>query len=115
MDMPDNHHPSCSITLSVPPAEQWTLHHVLLDRIEREATAVEPTTVDPPPVEIFQAFETLDAGDTTFTIPQLDAMQTLLAEYHHATTWVLDRPQIEELLHRITTCLDQYPTALLAD
>jgi hypothetical protein len=101
-------HETRSVTLSLSPEERWTLHHVLLDRIEQEATAAEPTGVEPPPVEVFQAFETLDAGETSFTIAQLDAIQTVLAEYHRSTTWwELERARIEQLLHHVTDLLDQ--------
>lgn len=102
-----------SVTLSLPAEEQWTLHHVLLDRIEAEPTAPEPSTIDPPPVEVFQAFETLDAGETAFTLAELNGMQTVLAEYHHSSTWwELERAQIEQLLHRISTAIErrQFPS-----
>jgi len=79
---------------------------VLLHRIDRETTAEGPG-VDPPPLEIFQAFETLDAGHTTFSIGQLEAMQEVLAEYHHSTSWwESERSQLERLLYNIATGLD---------
>lgn len=111
--MPDHPHNLRSVTLSLPPAEHWTLHHVLLDRIEQEATAVDPMRVEPPSVEVFQAFETLDGGETSFTIAQLEAMQTVLAEYHHSTRWwELERARLEQLLHRITDCIEQHHAVL---
>lgn len=116
MNMPDNQQHPRSVTLSLPPAEHWTLHHVLLDRIEQEATAAEPVSVEPPPVAVFQAFETLDAGETSFTIAQLEAMQTVLAEYHHSTTWwELERARLEQLLHRVAACLEPHLPALPAE
>lgn len=114
MAMPDTPLPPCSITLSLRPEEHWTLHHVLLDRIEQETTVEEPADVNPPPVEVFQAFETLDAGETSFTIAQLKAMQTVLAEYHYSPTWwEIERSRIEQLLHRITEPIEQNQAALL--
>lgn len=114
--MPEQSAHSQSVTLSLPLEEQWTLHHVLLDRIEQERTATDPTTVDPPPVEVFQAFETLDTGHARFTIAQLDAIQTILAEYHHSPTWwELERPQLEELLYRVSSAIDGFEPALSAD
>lgn len=105
-DLPDR---SRSISLSLSREAQWTLHHVLLDRIDRAETADTPTSDDPPPVEVYQAFETLDAGSTCFTRPQLEAIQMVLGEYHHTSTWwELERAQIEDLLRRITARLDQY-------
>ena len=96
-------------TLSLPPKEHWTLHYVLLDRIDQETTVGDTAEVDPPPVEVFQAFETLDAGETSFTIAQLEAIQGVLAEYHHSPTWwEIERPQFEQLLSRITELIEQH-------
>ena len=98
-----------AITLSLPPEEQWTLHHVLLDRIDQETTVGDTTEVAPPPVEVFRAFETLDAGETSFTIAQLEAIQDVLAEYHHSPTWwEIERPQFEQLLHRTAQLIEQH-------
>lgn len=110
--MSDNSQHPRSVTLSLSLEEQWTLHHVLLDRIEQESTAENLANVDPPPIEVFQAFETLDAGKTSFTITQLKAIQTILAAYHHPPTWwEIERSQIEQLLHRVTEYLNQYQSA----
>jgi hypothetical protein len=49
--MPDRSQPP-AITLSLPPEEHWTLHHVLLDRIDQETTVGDTAGVDPPPVEV---------------------------------------------------------------
>jgi hypothetical protein len=104
------------MNLSLPPEAQWTLHHVLLDRIEQEATEASPTSVEVPPVEVFQAFERIDAGNTSFTVAQLEAIQTVLMEYHHASTWwELERAGIERLLHRVTRCLNQQQAPCSAD
>nr|WP_227354817.1 hypothetical protein [Haladaptatus salinisoli] len=80
---------------------------MLLHRIEREASADETATVEPPSLEIFHAFERLDAGTTQFTIAQFEAIQEVLAEYHHATTWwEIERSRLEHLLHRVATILE---------
>ncbi|WP_457852043.1 DUF7853 family protein [Halalkalicoccus salilacus] len=80
-------------------AEHWTLHHVLLHRIEREsATPGE----EPPPTTVYCAFEMLDAGETAFTDVEFEAIQSVLAEYHHSTDWwESERAQIESLLYQI--------------
>jgi hypothetical protein len=112
MDASDPPEQSLRLALSLPPEEQWTLHHVLLDRIERETTA-EQTNADSPPVEVFRAFERLDAGETSFTVAELEAIQAVLAEYHHATTWwELERARLERLLHRVTDLVAQRRTTL---
>lgn len=108
MAMPDSPHHARSIALQLPPGEQWTLHHVLLDRIERDATAADAPSAGPPPVEVVRAFETLDAGETRFTLAQLEAIQALLGAYHHAPSWELDRPRLEQLLRRVADALEQH-------
>ena len=105
-----------TVTLSLSPETAWTLHHMLLDRIEQEAAETTPASVEAPPIEVFQAFETLEAGNTNFTIAQLEAIQTVLMEYHHATTWwELERAQIEQLLQQVTSRLDQQRAPCSAD
>lgn len=113
--MPDTTDHSHSVTLALSPTEQWTLHHVLLDRIEQEATADESAAVDPPSVAVFQAFETLNAGETTFTIRQLTEIQPILAEYHHLPGWENDRSEFEQLLHRVTEHIDHHEAVQPAD
>lgn len=97
-----------STSLSPPLEEHWTLHHVLLDRIEQEQTAANATDVDSPPLELFQAFDTLDDGDLQFTDAQLEAMRDVLAEYQRSTDWwEVERSSIEQLLERITAALEE--------
>ena len=111
-DMPDRPQQPPSITLSLPPEEHWTLHHVLLDRIDQESTAEDTAKADPPSVEVYQAFERLDTGETTFTLAQLEAIQEVLAEYHHSPTWwEIERPQFEQLLHRVARLIEQHQAA----
>ncbi|MHC3439444.1 DUF7853 family protein [Natrialbaceae archaeon A-gly3] len=45
--------------------QQWVAHHVMLDRIELEAKA--PGETEPPPMEVFQVFEKLEAGEPRLT------------------------------------------------
>ena len=86
--------------LSLSWAEQWTLHHVLLHRIEREAA--EPES-EPPSVVVYRAFVAVDAGTTAFTEPELEAIQSVLAEYHYSTDWwEVERAQLETLLYEVT-------------
>ena len=106
MAMSDTPSHSESVTLALSTKEQWTLHHMLLDRIE--ATPAATTSVNPPPVAVYLTFETLDSGETTFTIAQLSAMQPILAEYHYSPEWETDRPELEALLQRITNHIDQH-------
>lgn len=106
--MPTHPTPPRSVALPLQREEHWTLHHVLLHRIEQETAAEDATAIDAPPVELVEAFETLDAGETRFTVAQLEAMQDVLAEYHHATTWwEIERPKLERLLHHVATSLEE--------
>ena len=104
--------PPPSVTLPLTPEQHWTLHHILLDRIDQESTDVTADAA-PPPLEVFQAFETLESGNARFTLAQLKAIRNVLAEYHHSPTWwEVERPQIEQLLHRITHHIEQLQPAL---
>lgn len=95
------------VTLSLTVEEEWTLHHVLLDRIDAESTPTDSPRGEPPSLEVFRAFERLDAGETTFTVAQLEAVRSVLAAYHHASTWwAVERSQIEQLLHRVSAPLE---------
>ena len=62
-------------------AEQWTLHHVLLHRIERESSN---QGEEPPPMTVFCAFETLDAGETAFTDVELEAIHPRCGPSRHS-------------------------------
>ena len=104
-----------SATLSLTPEQHWTLHHVLLDRIDEKSTTV-TTTADPPAVEVFHAFETLESGNIRFTLAQLKAIREVLSEYHHSPTWwEVERPQLEQLLHRVTHHTEQLEPVLYAE
>ncbi|MDG5761190.1 hypothetical protein QA600_17815 [Natronococcus sp. A-GB1] len=105
--MPSRSRPPRSTTLSLSHDEHWTLHHVLLHRIEQEETATDPTDVDSPPLELFQAFEAIDGGAVRFTDPQLEAIQTTLASYQRSTDWwELERGTLESLLEHVTNALE---------
>lgn len=95
------------VTLSLTAEEEWTLHHVLLDRIDAGSTPTGTPRGEPPSLEVLRAFERLDAGETTFTVVQLEAVRSVLAEYHHASTWwAVERSRIEQLLHRVSAPLE---------
>lgn len=99
------------IPLTLSPEEQWTLHHVLLHRIEEGAAEGGGSGADPPPMPVLRAFETIDRGDLRFSVAELGAVRNVLAEYHHSTMWEVERPEIERLLDRITTALDERRSA----
>ncbi len=106
-DMSSRPRPFRSTSLSLSLEERWTLHHVLLHRIEQEETATNATDVDSPPLELYQSFDTVDDGELRFTDAQLEAIQNVLAEYQRSTDWwELERSRIEHLLERVTTALE---------
>jgi|AntDeeMetagen285_2_1112576.scaffolds.fasta_scaffold02684_2 hypothetical protein len=110
--MPDHAHDAVTVSLTLDCETRWTLHHVLLDRLEREARAEDPTGIDAPPVAVFDAFETLDAGETSVTTAELEAMRSVVAEYHHSTSWwELERSRLEGLLHHLTALLEERDAA----
>lgn len=89
--------------MSLAPEEQWTVHHVLLERIEQESTADDPTGVDPPSVAVFQAFERLNTGGTTFTIDELEAIRSTHASFDGEIDWgKFENARIDRLHNHIT-------------
>lgn len=105
-----------SVKLALPPEEAWELHHVLLNRIEQEAASDDPTSVEPPSIEVFQAFDTLDTGEARFTFSQLDAIQSVLTEYQESATLEnVERSRLAQLQTRISNLLDQNEMILSTD
>ena len=94
-----------SLSLSVD--AQWTLHHVLCEELDDESV-VDTSVGEETRTELRRAFETLDAGGQTFTHRELDAIQTVVATYHHsATWWEVERPRLEAVLRQVSTRLDR--------
>ncbi|WP_449404325.1 DUF7853 family protein [Halalkalicoccus subterraneus] len=90
--------------LSLRRDEQWTLHHVLLHRLEQGFS--DPNSA-PPPADVFWSFTTLDSGEVSFTDAELRAIESVLAEYHHSTGWwASERSRLESLLHRVPSVRD---------
>ncbi|MDQ2052793.1 hypothetical protein RBH26_20340 [Natronolimnohabitans sp. A-GB9] len=99
---------SRSLALSFAPDELWTLHHVLLHRIDAEHRATDETTVDPPPLEVYTAFDTLENGETHFTVAELEAIRDVISQYHHRTDWwEIERDRLEQVLETITQTLER--------
>lgn len=88
--------------------EQWTLHHALLDRIDRERTAADATGIDPPPLAVYTAFETLEAGDdvTRFSVVQLEASRDVVSSYCDRDDWEADWERLERLYWKLTRALE---------
>lgn len=92
------------LPLRLSSAELWILHHVLLNRIELEERS--PSTADPPPLEVFQAFDKLEAGEHLFTPTELRRMRTELRQYIKRTDGPgQDRQAARRVIDRITDTL----------
>lgn len=83
-------------------AEQWVLHHVVLDRLELADFD------DPPPIEGYRTFEKLEAGTYTFTWRERCWLCAELGRYVEARhTPERDRSLARAVLDRLrTTMLD---------
>ena len=94
--------------LSLAPADLWTLHHVLCDRLDAELTATDATAVDPPPLAVYTAFETLEAGERRITVAELEVIRDVVSQYHHRTDeWAADRARLEQVLETVTQTLER--------
>lgn len=91
---------SRSPALSLAPAELWTLHHVLRDRIEAKGRAADAPTVDPLALAIDTAFETLEAGADRFPIAELAAIREVITDW-----WAAECDCLEAVLRTITQTL----------
>lgn len=98
---------SPTVSLELTRTQEWTLHHVLLDRIE-EGDEQSTGTASIPSLAIYRAFDRLDVGYQRFTMDELEEMQTLLGEYQRSTSWwEAERGEIEEVLQRIAVRIDE--------
>ena len=79
VNMPASPTTNDTVTLSLPQDERWTLHHVLLHRIQWNPTSHNIETPDTLPSEVLEAFEVLDEGNTHFSTQQLHAILDVLA------------------------------------
>lgn len=99
--------PARPINLALPLAAQWTLHHVLLERLDRERTTADPTGIEPPPLAVYTAFETLETGETRVTPVELEACLDVVADAHHQPAWATERGRLEGLLQTLTRALER--------
>lgn len=92
--------------LPLSPPQQWTLHHILLDRIELERRS--PATVEPPPLPVFTAFEKIESGDSWFMPDELRSMRAELRWYLRRNVHgPPDRATVERLIDLITDVLER--------
>ena len=81
--------------------QRWVAHHVVLDRIELEAKA--PGETGPPPIELFQVFEKLEAGEPRLTSSERRYLCRELCRYVDAvSTPQRDEPVARSLIDSLT-------------
>ncbi|AGB38915.1 DUF7853 family protein [Natronococcus occultus] len=101
-------------TLNLSRAQQWVLHHVLLDRLELEANA--PAATDPPSPAVYRAFDKLDHGCVRFTRRERHRLCEAVRQYADAAeTPERDRPIAERVLAELRDSLAVPTTAASAD
>lgn len=89
--------------LSLSPEEQWVLHHVLQQRIDCEHRH---SSKEPPPIEVFSAFDKIDSGRTMFTTTELCHVHTQLVHRLEAgNVPESDRRAIKAILEQLTNVL----------
>lgn len=99
--------PARLVPLELTRAECWTLHHVLLERLDAELTATDPTAIEPPPLAVYRAFDTLETDGPCFTVTELTALTDVLARAHAQPAWAAERDRLEQLLQTCTRALEQ--------
>ncbi|HKJ59627.1 MAG TPA: hypothetical protein VKA37_10370 [Halobacteriales archaeon] len=67
------------VPLRLPSQEQWVLHRVLSDRIDRSRRW--PETVPPPSPDVRRTVRKVEAGSLLFTVPELRAARETLVGY----------------------------------
>jgi len=67
------------VPLRLPSREQWVLHRLLGDRIERARRS--PRTTPPPDPDVKGAFRKVESGSLLYTVPELQRTREYLAAY----------------------------------
>lgn len=91
-----------SLRLDLTLNERWTLHHHILDRIEREVTSAD---VSPPPIEVYRVFDKLETGADRFTSDELRGMRSELEEAVSNDPPARDERALRAVLDRIDETL----------
>ena len=92
------------VPLRLSSREQWVLHHVLSNRIDRPRRA--PGRAPPPAPEIHQALRKIESGTTFYTVPELRRTREALTAYlRNGTVAAGERREVGHLLERIDDAL----------
>lgn len=83
--------------------EEWTIHHVILDRIEAEWRS---EGGNPPPITVYRVFDKVEAGTERFKPTELRSLREELASYRESgDVPERDARSVDELLERLDTAL----------
>ena len=97
------------ITLTFSRAELWTLYRVLFDRLERRRRSEAP---EPLPLELYQTYEKIEAGEGVFTAAELLSTRAELKRYlERDAVTRRERVDIEQIINQITATLSGNPSA----
>ncbi len=97
-----------TVTLTLQREDLWTLHHVLLERLEAEQTSPEPGAIDPPPLAVCRVFDTLEAGRTRVRIADLETVTKVLRHDGACPPWCLDCDRLAALCNQLTELCEQH-------
>ncbi|MFC6768694.1 hypothetical protein [Natrinema soli] len=90
-----------TVALALPRDDLWVLHHVLLERLDAERTAPAPASIDPPPLAVYRVFDTLEAGETSVRITDLEAVTDVLRHDGACPPWCLGCARLAALRQRL--------------
>lgn len=94
---------SPQIVLTLSHAELWTLYRVLFDRLEQGGRSEAP---DPLPLELYQTYRKIEAGENRFTTTELLSTRAELKRHLESDgANRTERAVIEQLINHITATL----------
>lgn len=83
-------------------AEQWVVHHVLLDALGlADGERSDPENRDPPPEPAIRALEKLEDGAFEFTLAELAVLRRACSDHARNTNAVADRNLASAVAERI--------------
>ena len=92
------------VPLRLPAREQWVLHRVLGNRIDRSRRW--PETVPPPSPDVSRTVRKVEAGSLLFTVPELrTARETLVAYLQDGAAPDAERRYVAAIVERIDDAL----------
>ena len=92
------------VPLSLPSQEQWVLHRVLSDMLDRSRRS--PGTTPPPHPDVYRTVRKVEAGSLLFTVSELRiAREALVASREAGRAADGERRRVAEVVERIDDAL----------